>query len=25
MEPFDHVFTNIELHPGSREWYTPKN
>jgi hypothetical protein len=20
MEPFDHVFTDIELHPGAREW-----
>jgi hypothetical protein len=25
MEPFDHVFTDIELHPGAREWYMPKN
>ena len=22
MEPFDHVFTNVELHPGSAEWRT---
>jgi hypothetical protein len=22
MEPFDHVFTNIELHPGAVEWRT---
>ena len=25
MEPFDHVFTNIELHPGAREWSVSKN
>ena len=22
MEPFDHVFTDLELHPGSQEWRT---
>jgi hypothetical protein len=22
MEPFDHVFTDIELHPGAQEWRT---
>jgi hypothetical protein len=25
MEPFDHVFTNIELHPGEQEWRVSKN
>jgi hypothetical protein len=25
MEPFDHVFTDIELHPGAREWSVSKN
>ena len=24
MEPFDHVFTDIELHPGSQEWRVSK-
>jgi hypothetical protein len=25
MEPFDHVFTNIELNPGARVWAVSKN
>ena len=25
MEPFDHVFTDLELHPGSQEWRTRLN
>lgn len=24
MEPFDHVFTDIEVHPGSQEWRVSK-
>ena len=24
MEPFDHVFTDIELHPGEQEWRVSK-
>jgi hypothetical protein len=25
MEPADHVFTDIELHPGAQEWSVPKS